>query len=223
MKACGGKPSAMRRAGNGRASEGFTLIELLAVLIIISILAYFLVTNIRGARESVEVGTTRNLLKQIGTALHEFDNQTGDFPPSQFPSEWGSPPNATNVGAECVYLSLCAEKGIGFGTLDKPEQLVNTDGDSLTKRMKGFERSDLFELCDAWDNPIAYFHHRDYDREDLYVTNDPQTGEPIQSTARAHRNEKTGRWLEPQAFQLISAGPDGQFGNADDIVDASKP
>ena len=48
--------------------------------------------------------------------------------------------------------------------------LVNSDGDPLAKTPTGFESADLCELEDEWGNPIAYFHHRDYGRDDAYVT-----------------------------------------------------
>jgi prepilin-type N-terminal cleavage/methylation domain-containing protein len=40
-----------------RARSGFTLIELLVVLIIISILTYFLVSNLSGGMERVKEGS----------------------------------------------------------------------------------------------------------------------------------------------------------------------
>jgi prepilin-type N-terminal cleavage/methylation domain-containing protein len=203
------------------ARSGFTLIEMLVVIIIIGILSYFLITNLSGAKEQVEVSTTRNYLGQIAASLSVYSDEKGDVPRSQFKEEWGTPPNATNVGAECLYLALCAQGAPGFGTLDNSEGLCNSDGDSLSKRPKGFESAALFELADKWGNPIAYIHHNDYTREDLYVTIGGEAGEApqeLQEPVRAVKNEKTGRFYEPSGFQLISAGPDGKFGSFDDIT-----
>ncbi|HNR58873.1 MAG TPA: hypothetical protein PKJ51_10485, partial [Methanothrix sp.] len=49
----------------------------------------------------------------------------------------------------------------------------------------------------------------DYAREDRYATIDPDTGEPVESVAKALVNPTTGRAYEPNRFQLVSAGPDG--------------
>jgi prepilin-type N-terminal cleavage/methylation domain-containing protein len=201
-----------------RVRAGFTLVEMLVVIIIISILSYILIVNLAGAKETVEVGTTKNHIGLIGATLSTYSDTHGDYAPADFLPEWGTAPNATNGGAEGLYLTLCAEGAPGFGTLDKADQLCNTDADSLSKRPKGFESAELFELADRWGNPIAYIHHKNYARDELYVTQSPETGEEITSTVRAVKNEKTGRYYEPQGFQLISAGPDGKFGSDDDIT-----
>ena len=96
--------------------------------------------------------------------------------------------------------------------------LSNTDGDRTAKRLKGFESQELFEVCDAWGNPIAYLHHREYERADVYLSFDGETGEETEGPVRARRNVKTKRFHEPRDFQLISAGVDGSFGTEDDIT-----
>ena len=207
----GGGPPA--RPG-GRA--GFTLIELLAVLIVLSILAYFVIINVGGAREVIEAGLTRQRITQIEAMLSAYSDEHGDYPLSQMTKEQGSAPNATNVGAECLYLALCKEGADGVGVLD--ETLENTDGDRLAKRLSGFESLELFEVTDDWGNPVAYQHHRDYGRRDVYVTFDPNTGETLESVLVAAKNSKTKRYHQPRSFQLVSAGPDGEFGTEDDIA-----
>jgi prepilin-type N-terminal cleavage/methylation domain-containing protein len=200
---------------NRRAREGFTLIEVLAVIVILSVLAALLMTQLGGARDTAEEGATKNVLLKVKGVLSEHADEAGDYPRSTPPAELGGMPNDTNVGAECLYLGLCKEGAAGQGVLDS--QLANTDEDRLTARPAGFENSQLFELEDAWHNPIAYFHNLDYGQEARYVTLDPATGEPRESLAKARKNEQTGRWHEPRAFQLISAGLDGQFGTEDDL------
>ncbi len=191
----------------GRA--GFTLIELLAVIMILSILAYFLLTNVFASRTMVEVEATRATLAQIAAALSEIEQDSGDWAPSSFPAEWGQAPNATNLGAECLYLVLCADGAPGEGRFD--EQPTNTAGDRSALRIPGHESTALHEIADAWGNPIAYLHHRDYGREDVYLTADPESGEALQSVLKARRNDRTQRWHEPRGFQLVSAGPNGVF------------
>jgi hypothetical protein len=147
-----------------------------------------------------------------------LSDEHGDFPASQLPTDIGSAPNGTNVGGECLYLALCAEGAPGNGKIDREKDLCNTDNDSLTKRPKGFERQELFELADPWGNPIAYIRNSDYDREFHYVCLDAQTGEESDYSVRALKNPETGRYQEPHGFQLLSAGPDGKFGTEDDIM-----
>jgi prepilin-type N-terminal cleavage/methylation domain-containing protein len=214
MRALDRTPERTPAAGAGRG--GFSLIELLAVLVIISILAYFLVVSMGGAREVVEVGLTRSRIAELGTMLSAWTDEQGDYPLSTFEAGYGAAPNALNLGAECLYLALCAEGRDGQGVLD--EQLENTDGDRLSARVAGFESLELFEISDDWGNPIAYQHHRDYGRKDLYLTLDPDTGEELESVVEAAKSSKTRRYHQPQGFQLVSAGPDGHFGTDDDIT-----
>ncbi len=199
----------MRRAG-------FTLIELLAVIVILSILMAFLLTTLGRQEETVRVNLTRTFLENVEAVVGEYERGEGDFPASAWSGEWGPQPNATNLGAEALVVALWREGGGGVNLSE--DVLVNTDEDRASRRLTVFARRDLFELRDQWDNPIAYFHHRDYGRQDLYVTEDPETGELLETTAVARRSERTGDWANRRTFQLLSAGPDGRFGTEDDIT-----
>ena len=67
-----------RRDGTRPQRAGFTLIELLAVIVILSILAYFLMTNVFAARETVEIQATRAKMAQIAAAIGEYEVDAGD-------------------------------------------------------------------------------------------------------------------------------------------------
>jgi prepilin-type N-terminal cleavage/methylation domain-containing protein len=198
------------QAGIRPSRAAFTLIELLAVITVLAILMVILVSQLTGSEDAVKRGTTKTFLGQLGNAIEEYSNEFGDYPPSSLGDELGGAPNALNLGAEGLYLALCAEGSSSFGLFD--DRLENTDGDALARRPKGFETPDLFEIADEWGNPIAYFHHRDYDRKDTYVTLDPATGEELESPVLPQKNPQTKRWYNPTGFQLISAGADGRFG-----------
>jgi prepilin-type N-terminal cleavage/methylation domain-containing protein len=202
-----------------RNRGGFTLIELLAVITILAILSVLLLTNLTDVFRNQERQNTKVLMKSIEVGLGEYSDAQGDVPRSSFTSEQGTPPNTTNLGAECLYLALCGEKGPAFGKFD--DKLVNTDEDQVPKSFPGFQVPTLWEIGDPWGNPIAYFHHRDYTREDPYVTID-KDAQRIDNVVRALKNPKTGTYYNPTGAQMFSAGPDGKFGTDDDVMSFEK-
>jgi prepilin-type N-terminal cleavage/methylation domain-containing protein len=197
-----------------RSRSGFTLIELLAVLAIIGILAAFLVPMLGRAQENAKVKTTQGFLQELKAAISEYENEKGDYPASSWKEEWGSPPNATNIGAEALVIQLFGSK---WQSRLPEARLKNTDGDESKKALARFEKPTLFELVDEWGNPIAYLHRRDYSETQIYVMVD-ETGAAVgESPFKAHTNPATGQYWNPKEFQLVSAGPDAEFGTGDDI------
>ncbi len=200
---------------SGRSTRGFTLIEMIAVLAILSILAAILVTQLGSAEEVVQEKLLRAELQQISLAISHYESEEGDFPSSS-PADGEGAPNAINTGAERLVLALWSGGLEGCGL--SPDELDNTDGDSTATVQSDLPTKDLFELTDPWNNPIAYFHHADYGRADLYSTFDPVTGATTESRVTAKKNKKTKLYYEHRRFQLISAGSDGVFGTEDDIT-----
>ncbi len=198
------------------ARAGFTLIEMIAVLLILSILVGVFLVNIAGTQELVEVQLMRTQLEQISLAASEYEVEEGDYPPSHFDERTGPAPNPINLGIERMLIALWSDGLEGCGL--SPDDLDNLDGDRSANRLSDLPTSDLFELLDAWGNPIAYFHHTDYEREDVYQTFDTLTGEREEEKVRALKNPKTKLFFEHRKFQLISAGPDGLFMTEDDIT-----
>lgn len=197
-------------------SAGFTLIELLAVLLILSILLIVLLPRITGFSDVAREKTTKAFLVQLSAAIGEYEDRFGDYPPSQFLEKWGTAPNTTNLGAETLVLSMWSPEWSGTTLPD--DRFVNTDHDEGKKALSRMPKSTLLELKDDWDNPIAYFHRRDYGRQDAYVVVPKDADGEEENVVRALRNPVTGQYFQHDRFQLISAGADGAFGTEDDIA-----
>jgi prepilin-type N-terminal cleavage/methylation domain-containing protein len=194
------------------ARSGFTLLELMVVIVIVGILMGALLTSGGSLFRNSKVKETSVRMDTLATMVGSFRQIEGMFPNDRLPT--GVNNGAMNSNSEALFLELFAEKYSG----QRPDQdwLVNTDGDTTSKSLTILPARELFEICDAWNNPIVYFESLHYGTVAQVMAGTDDMLE--EQTVEAVKNERTGAYQQPNGFQLISAGEDGTFGTEDDIV-----
>ncbi|MAE75725.1 MAG: hypothetical protein CMJ85_02515 [Planctomycetes bacterium] len=208
-----------------RERAGFTLIELLVVIGLLSLLFVALVPMIGQAEAQEKAATTKARIEAMALAVEAYQVQRriGDYPPDDFKDRGGklkvSAGNGTNSGIESCIIFLNRKLSREGPFPDQLDWLCNTDGDRAGFEIPKLLISDRMELADAWGNPIAYFHFRNYATEQTYQMSEEEGGEAVIVTARRLK----GRYAKPRAFQLFSAGPNGVFNDGDDIANFQIP
>ncbi len=184
----------------------------MVVIVIVGILMGALLTSGGSLFRNSKVKETSVRMDTLATMVGSFRQIEGMFPNDRLPT--GVNNGAMNSNSEALFLELFAEKYSG----QRPDQdwLVNTDGDTTSKSLTILPARELFEICDAWNNPIVYFESLHYGTVAQVMAGTDDMLE--EQTVEAVKNERTGAYQQPNGFQLISAGEDGTFGTEDDIV-----
>lgn len=206
-------------------SRGFTLIELLVVILILGTLMAVLLPRIFATRLSAEVSQCQGIIGQLATIAKTYETDAGDYPPDDlgaFPGRLRLSHNGENDGIE-AYVAALATSGSSscMRLLDDMESqglLGNTDNDKAGSVIGALQRREQMEILDPWKNPFAYFHHRDYRKPQTVHMSDGSL-----QLVRPVENPATGGFMEPRRFQILSAGPDGKFGTADDVGNFQMP
>ena len=84
--------------------RGFTLIELLVVIAIIAILIALLLPAVQQAREAARRSSCKNNLKQLGLALHNYNETHTIFPPASI--------SASNIGGFAFILPYMEQSAL---------------------------------------------------------------------------------------------------------------
>jgi ATP-binding cassette subfamily B protein/subfamily B ATP-binding cassette protein MsbA len=113
--------SARREAERVVSRGAFTLVELLVVIAIIGILVALLLPAIQAAREAARRATCLNHLKQIGIALHNFENVHKAFPAGAY---WSPDPNVPHKGSILIRLLPYLEESVVYKGFDMNAPVV---------------------------------------------------------------------------------------------------
>lgn len=212
-----------------RTETGFSLIELLVVITILAALAAGGTVWIRIANKRKAKVTTQQRLTSIAIGLEQVKQAVGYFPPTVTTELRGAgtkkekvgekigDQNDVNVGIETVWVAFHLA-GVNTAALDQlgDDALMNYDEDQANETVGEMKSLELWEIVDAWGNPIVYFHNRDYkdpSKVQKYMRADGST-----VTVEVRTRDKAGGFENAQGFQLFSFGEDGEPGTEDDVV-----
>ncbi|MBI1852646.1 MAG: type II secretion system protein [Planctomycetes bacterium] len=209
-------------------TAGFTMIELLVVIAIIGVLLLFLVPRIFTMRTAGERNAQGAEIQQIKTAIEAYrhDPSYGDLPPTSAalaafaPKNGNLAPNDVNLGIESLVLHFNQKDFHGenpFASMMAAIAKTNTDGDSASVNVTSFGTNELFECPDKWGNPLVYFRLRDFaDRKKEQKIRLP---DGTDLSVAPMWDDKLNRFAGYEdGFQILSLGPDGKYGTADDVT-----
>jgi prepilin-type N-terminal cleavage/methylation domain-containing protein len=199
--------------------RGFTLVELLVVMAVIGVLTAISFPILSSVRRGQKAKATKVLIENLKLKIEEYAADFGDFPPSN-PKLLGLPSNGTNDGIECLVRCLSTKRKKGPYYEAPEEQLKNTDSDKLVSGNPTdsyMTTRELFELVDAFGNPLVYTHNAEYDSAQRVQLGD-ENGAGDSVTVKCGKSAKTGQYHGLRSFQLRSLGANPRDDGADDDV-----
>lgn len=199
-------------------ANGFTLLELMVVLVIIGVLGAVFVGYGGNIFSDSKVKAAQAKLIQLGALVEQYRNIEGEYPDDRLRK--GTSTNTKNSNAEALFLALF-DPGYS-GSRPAPDWLVNTDGDESNRDLTTLGNRQLFEIGDEWGNPIIYFESLHYSEDNGCSALAGEDGYYENADVYPVRSEKTNSYFEPNSFQLVSAGADGEFNTEDDLFSFSQ-
>jgi prepilin-type N-terminal cleavage/methylation domain-containing protein len=203
--------------------SGFTLVEMLVVIVIIAILAGLLTTTVISSLRTAKMKNTRTKMIAIEASLDTYKLDFGDFPPTTLEGfgKTKSSLNRKNNGAEALVACLASKRKGGapyYQPSDESGAYANTDDDTASANFTGWYFGDtkLREYADDWGNPVVYIHHRNYQRPTVMMQ-EVQLANGKSAMWQPEKLQETKAFPNARKFIMISAGPDGIMGTADDV------
>lgn len=212
-----------------RSQGGFTLMELMVVISIIALLLVLVSPSLWKMYGRGEISREKAIIQQVRLAVKALtaDAAHGDLPPSfldapdsVFEESDGVMPNRVNTGIESLVAYFHRKDFRGESPFTDEDRLLNTDEDSSKKAVTEFGTRELLEYVDSWGTPLVYIRLRDFEEgaRPLTVT-EPVGDDYDEIDIVPEKNKKLGVFHgHSDGFQIISAGPDREFGTKDDLT-----
>ena len=206
--------------------DGFTLVEILVVLSIIAILLVFFSPTLMRLAKQGEAGKAQAEIQKMKAIVSSYGSNPryGDVPPTDLRDTRLSVaagadlrPNDVNLGIESLVFHFSHSDFAGQSPFTDEKFIRNGDGDAASVNLTRFGKPDLFEYWDPWNRPYVYFRLRDFDPNSVSKAN--CEGEEGAFEAWPILSEATGAFAgESDGFQIVSCGPDGEYGTDDDVT-----
>ncbi len=177
-----------RRSAFDVRAHGFTLVELLVVIAIIGVLVALLLPAIQAARESARRITCANSLKQIGLALHSFENSNRRLPPAI--TQFASPRSGTSVHA---FLLPYIEENSLADRWNWDNSNVNGSNQNVMKNLDGGSKALSATVIPTYICPSDFFAENPFQLTSTYV-DAPKPGSWFAATSYAANAGTTGFW-----------------------------
>ena len=192
-------------------NRGFTLVELLVVIAIIAVLAAISIPiGLRvynSAKKTAAAAAMKQTVESVNAYYRGHNTLTYNISPSESgKSSADNPADGEAAEATAGYDAfIAALTGEGSGTQTRIKYLKLQDAkhadtedvaDGITRDSSNIAHG----MVDPWGNPYHLQIDADYD-------------EAIEIDCSGYTNETANG----KRFAMISAGPDGEFGNEDDV------